>query len=319
MEIKTREGVEMSTRRSCLVMVGELTLDDVVVEDTGVIWKVPGGGALYSAIGALIWDAHPVLCAAIGSDYPEHLVAKWEAAGIDPVGLTRVAGNGLGIWLLYEQSGYRHQIPKASGAPFESIDRARRSWDELGLPRIDGVHVAPQTSEAQIDANMRILRAGVTSTMDLMVESFIDIEKYRTGQALQGVTALIMNEIEANQIWGLTDLSALLDELSELGGVKYLAIKRGSQGVTVVTSEAEAHIPALSSSAVDPTGAGDAFSGGFLAGLVRTGDPIEAGVWGAVSASIAVEARGPEDMLTKIDPDAISIRHARGVSLVRIG
>ena len=43
---------------------------------------------------------------------------------------------------------------------------------------------------------------------------------------------------------------------------------------------------------VDLTGAGDAFCGGFLAGLHLTGDLASAAAFGTVSASFAVEGEG---------------------------
>ena len=56
-------------------------------------------------------------------------------------------------------------------------------------------------------------------------------------------------------------------------------------------------VPALPVVAIDPTGAGDAFCGGFLAGLMRTGDAFAAACFGTVSASFAVEAFGPFHLL----------------------
>jgi sugar/nucleoside kinase (ribokinase family) len=43
---------------------------------------------------------------------------------------------------------------------------------------------------------------------------------------------------------------------------------------------------------VDPTGAGDVFAGGFLAGIGKTEDSLEALLYGNVAASIAVEGSG---------------------------
>lgn len=314
-----RDGGLANFPKTRLVMVGELTLDEIIVEDVGSFWKEPGGGALYSALGALVWGAQPVLCSAVGSNYPDDIIRDLTNAGIDTVGITPIEGNGLGIWLLYESGGYRHQVPKASGATFERMDRTRRPWDELALETVDGVHVAPQTVSGQIDANQRVSRAGVISTMDVMVEPFIEIERYRTGEAIQGATALLLNETESRQIWGEMNPKELRDELSELGGIKHLVVKQGERGAKIVTSDDVVQIPALSHNAIDPTGAGDAFSGGFLAGLVRTGDPVEAGIWGAVSASITVEVRGATEILKRIKYSEIRNRQTLARSLVRTG
>ena len=52
-------------------------------------------------------------------------------------------------------------------------------------------------------------------------------------------------------------------------------------------------IPAYPCRLVDPTGAGDAFCGGFLAGFQKTNDPLLAALHGGVSASLKIEGSGP--------------------------
>jgi sugar/nucleoside kinase (ribokinase family) len=52
-------------------------------------------------------------------------------------------------------------------------------------------------------------------------------------------------------------------------------------------------VPAYAARLADPTGAGDAFCGGFLAGFQRTNDPLMATLYGNVSASLKVEGTGP--------------------------
>jgi len=50
--------------------------------------------------------------------------------------------------------------------------------------------------------------------------------------------------------------------------------------------------PVRVAQAIDTTGAGDAFCGGFLAGYARTGDGIEAAMHGIVAAAFTVETVG---------------------------
>jgi sugar/nucleoside kinase (ribokinase family) len=51
-------------------------------------------------------------------------------------------------------------------------------------------------------------------------------------------------------------------------------------------------IPAYPANVVDVTGAGDAFSGAFAAGLWQTGDPLRSALMGAVAASVTIEGYG---------------------------
>ena len=78
------------------------------------------------------------------------------------------------------------------------------------------------------------------------------------------------------------------------GGARRIVLKRGAEGVRIYRPDASPiDIPALPDATVaDLTGAGDAFCGGFLAGMHRTGDLVEAGLHGTVSASFAIETPG---------------------------
>ena len=56
-------------------------------------------------------------------------------------------------------------------------------------------------------------------------------------------------------------------------------------------------VGAAAGDAVDPTGCGDAFCGGFLVGLAETGDLCVAMTHGAVAAGFAAEGHGAAHML----------------------
>ena len=77
-------------------------------------------------------------------------------------------------------------------------------------------------------------------------------------------------------------------------GCELVVIKRGAQGQWLYDAMGKHRweIPAYSSRMADPTGAGDAFCGGFLAGYRETYDPLEAALHGNVSASLKVEGSG---------------------------
>jgi len=283
-----------------VVIVGELTLDDVIVEERRCDWKQVGGGALYSAIGTLGWGASPVISATVGADYPAHLVDTLEDAGISLNGITRIEGNSLGLWLLYEKSGRRHQVEKSSGSTFDALDRARKPWSET-YPRPDGLHVAPQTAEGQIQALRQAEGLNVPITQDVLIEPFILIDLYRSGEALRGATAFLPSLQEVRQIWGDISDHDLLHIVREIADVRHLVITRGALGADVVTESGRCRVPPCNTKLVDSTGAGDAFSGGFLTGLIDTGDPVAAAVRGAVSASVVVETSGALAAIMALD------------------
>jgi sugar/nucleoside kinase (ribokinase family) len=113
---------------------------------------------------------------------------------------------------------------------------------------------------------------------------------------LQGVTVFQPSEDELRALfWGETnDLWEMARRIYEYGP-QIIVIKRGILGQMVydVPGNHRYEIPAYSSRIADPTGAGDAFCGGFLAGFQKTNDPLMAALYGSVSASLKMEGSGP--------------------------
>ena len=70
------------------------------------------------------------------------------------------------------------------------------------------------------------------------------------------------------------------------------AIRLGDRGSLVCGGDALYRVPIFPVHAIDTTGAGDGFCGGFVAGLVDGRSPVECAAMGTVSASFIVEARG---------------------------
>lgn len=109
---------------------------------------------------------------------------------------------------------------------------------------------------------------------------------------------LVMNEFESQalmRLLGLETLEALFDY-----GVEMIVVTQGAQGSRVYRRKKVTTIPAVKPAAViDPTGAGDAFVGGLLAGLCR-GAPVEiAARMGACASSFVIEQWGCQTNLPR--------------------
>lgn len=286
--------------------IGELTVDDLIYEGEACHWAQPGGGALYSAIGARIGGADVVVNSAVGIDYPPQAIELIDLAGISMAGVGRLDGSGLGLWLLYERGGRRHQVEKASGASFEQLDITRPDLSSVG--RVDGIHIAPQSTLGHFRAQREAADLQVLVTQDLLVEPFIDTGPFETGEVIAGTHTFLPSRQEIRQIWGDVSPRDLHRTLIERSAIEVLVIKSGSDGAYVVHEGGVTRVPAYSKEPIDPTGAGDAFCGGYLVGLLETGDPMEAAIRGAVSSSFIVETRNAAEAMRNIDPRAASRR-----------
>ncbi len=278
-----------------IVTVGEVVADEVISAE-GRCHRQLGGGAVYAAVGALLWGALPRINAVAGDDLDAEL-AELAAGGIDVREITRRSGPSLGLSLVHDLSGTRRQVQRP-GPTMAECDAARQPWS---APRPDAVHVAPQTTGGQIAAVMRCRSEGIPVSLDCMVEPYVDIAPYRSGELLDGLIAFLPSRAEVEAIWGRIGPAALWGRLRDVADLSTLVVTDGAAGATVVTAGRSRHVPPVAVPVVDATGAGDAFAGGFLAGMLGAGDPIDAAVRGAVSASFVVETAGPLEALKALD------------------
>jgi ribokinase len=110
-----------------------------------------------------------------------------------------------------------------------------------------------------------------------------------------GLTAFLPNEDEMRRLFHgrSTDLWQMMETIADYG-CEIVVVKRGEHGQLLYdrSTKARWEIPAYPARVVDPTGAGDSFCGGFLAGYRQTYDPLQAALYGSISASLTIEGSG---------------------------
>ena len=125
---------------------------------------------------------------------------------------------------------------------------------------------------------------------------------------LEHVDLVTLNDAEARQ---LTEKANLVQAAQWImaRGPRHVIIKKGEHGAFMFTEKSIFFAPAFPLESVfDPTGAGDAFAGGFIGYLARTGDLSEANmrravIYGSVMGSFAVEKFSIERLMTVTRPE----------------
>ena len=113
---------------------------------------------------------------------------------------------------------------------------------------------------------------------------------------LELVDVLTPNETEVKVLAGKSpesdmDSEAVARDLLAQG-VKQVVMTLGEKGALIVTNSSTTHVPAHTMSAVDTTGAGDAFNAG-LAVALASGAPLESAVrFAVVTGGLAVTRPG---------------------------
>ena len=110
--------------------------------------------------------------------------------------------------------------------------------------------------------------------------------------ALEGCRILISNDYELDLIMSKTGLNK--EDLKKRA--KAIIVTLGDQGSQVFLPDGEIRIPVVKPKKVeDPTGAGDAYRGGLISGMVRGMDIEQCARRGSVCASFAVEYYGTQE------------------------
>jgi sugar/nucleoside kinase (ribokinase family) len=95
-------------------------------------------------------------------------------------------------------------------------------------------------------------------------------------------------------VTGLADLQLAMEKIRDYGA-RIVIVTRGMKGSKLLFEGKLYDIPACKPKIVrDPTGAGDAFIGAFLAEYVKGKDPISCACIGSSSASFVVEGVRPD-------------------------
>ncbi|MBK9209770.1 MAG: carbohydrate kinase family protein [Anaerolineales bacterium] len=308
------------------VIAGKLNREYILPPTGQPLLDAPGGDLLYAAGGLAVWDSgvNTGLVGRVGEEYPRQWLRDLEHRGFDTNGihtLRELQNVDLRNFIAFTDTNERshsnavshfarRQLPfPKSLLGYQAPDESRKDPREpelispaaLDVPRqywnVRHVHICPFDFISQSQM-VNLFRGGSNQTVSLdPAPGYMFPAFWRDLRlVLQGVTVFQPSEEELRSLfWGETnDLWEMARRISEYGP-QIIVIKRGLLGQWVydVPGNHRYEVPAYPSRLVDPTGAGDAFCGGFLAGFQKTNDPLMAALYGSVSASLKIEGSGP--------------------------
>ncbi len=292
-----------------ILCVGSVALDSLRTP-SGQRDDALGGSATYFSVAASYFT-HVDLVAVVGKDFPKGHVDFLAARGIGLDGLEHRDGRtfrwkGEYDWNLNEA----HTLSTELNV-FESfnpkIPEALTKPDWLFLGNID-----PNLQLSVLD---QVQRPKLVA-MDTM-NYWISGKPEELERVLSRIDLLFINDGEARQLAGETNVVRAAAAIQRMGPAT-VCIKRGEYGALLFlpsagkdgrTHETLFAVPAMPLEEVrDPTGAGDAFAGGFMGSLARAGEVSQsalraATVSGTVFASFTVEDFGLERLRTLQKPE----------------
>ena len=245
-----------------------------------------GGTAGNIAYALSLLGEHPVIAGAIGHDYRRYF--EWLAKNGITTDNIKIIENELTASAYITTDKADNQItgfhPGAMKYP------AALDFDKLN-PKETIVTVSPGNL-----ADMLSYPAICTArSIDYIFDPGQSLPMLEAGnliKAIEGCLILIANDYELELITSKTGLEkAALLKLADT-----IIVTQGELGSLVSTQDDEFKIPAVKpKKAVDPTGAGDAYRGGLISGLVHGKSIKDCAKMGSVCASFCVEGYGTQD------------------------
>lgn len=276
-----------------LLVVGSIALDSVYTP-FGETADAPGGSAVFfSAAGSIL---HPVqVVGVVGSDYPLEALKALEARGVDLSGVEQAPGESFRWKAKYSYDLASRETLETRLGVFANfrpkLPEPFRHARYLFLGNID--------PELQLGVLDQVTHPALVAcdTMNYWIQSKRDL----LFELLRHIDILMVNDSEARELSGDWNIYRSARWVLERGP-RLVVIKQGEHGALLVERESTFKVPAYPLQEVfDPTGAGDAFAGGFMAYLaasddVTPGNLRRAMVYGAALGSFAVEAFGVQGL-----------------------
>lgn len=311
-----------SRARPRLAIVGSFSIDSVLSRDGRPITGKIGGNAVWSSFGALISGNAPRVLSVVGADYPEEVLGALSEAGIDvgsvvhlerehPVRVTfahLANGNRMQpvprILLDELPEDIRREFVDTTGQPDVLRLGAPRGEDipdswltDVGLWHLPLLPLARHRSVVgRLAAAAGRVHSDCPARSDLVGDPVT-----RLAPTLPQIDVFLPSTSDFDVITPHQPPAVTVRQLMD-AGARTVVLKAGADGVHVYDGTDVWTIPAYPDAAVDPTGAGDAFCGGFLAGLAESDDLVEAAALGSAAASFAVATENPLT-LAEVDPE----------------
>ena len=242
---------------SPVLIVGSVALDSVETP-FGKVERAIGGAGTYASVAASLLA--PVrLVGIIGDDFPQDALDMLAARGVDLQGVERVAGGKSFHWSgrYHDDMNTRDTVATELNVFADFNPRLPEGYRET--PYVFLANIQPSLQLSVLD-QIKSPRFVMLDTMDLWIEG----AREELLQLMGRVDLALMNDAEARQLTGTPNLAKAADEVLKLGP-KYVVIKKGEYGASLVSAEGHFSLPCYPLPDVrDPTGAGDSFAGGLI-------------------------------------------------------
>lgn len=290
----------MSMREFDVVGYGEVAIDFIIQTERitsldDKIWaksyvRQLGGVTCNFCVGLSRLGKEAAFMGAIGDDQDGQEIRRGlDAEGVDHGCLKTLAGKGSPVnYIITAEGGSRLilQSPNMTGTQLRPEDINRDS-----MPKCKAFHTSAIVPDTAARAAAFAKEAGALVSFDLERHvAEIGRDKLRP---LLNLTDVLFTGSDSLELLGFRVDATSLEDLLKLGP-QVVVLKRGKEGVTVVTPGRKVCVGAYRVEVVDPTGAGDAFAAGFISSTLDGTSWFEAAAYANAVAAIKCTKPGAQ-------------------------
>jgi ribokinase len=288
-----------------MLMVGSVMIDLILQMERvpepsesvlGTSYKNAGGGkGSNSAVAASRLGADVAMYCTLGKDANGQALMKMlQAEGMDLEQVKMVEGLNTGMAVIQLEANGVNRIVIFKGA------NDNTAADDLKAAFAKQPQAVMMQLEIPFETNKQALalakEQGIVTCLDAGPAQDYPLEE------MKGLTILSPNETETKALTGILpgdDASCLKasQKLVERSGCQYVVIKMGDKGSYVYGDGIAELIPSYTIDCVDPTAAGDAFTGALVKTYVETGDIKQAAVYANAVGALACTTLGAQPSL----------------------
>jgi len=277
------------------LVYGKIIIDDIRLRSGAIVSSKLGGGGPQAAFGMRLWHDDVALLTRSGDDLdPSHLRTLHDLS-LDLSGWTRYDDLPTPRGLMeYDEHEHMHNRGLITG---------RGDWDRL-LSRpltlsarhqqAAGIHLITEFARESLVANARELQhRGALCSLEPIFDDHSCPDRPALLELARQVDIVTPDWPSASTFAGSDQPIDVLRYWAALGP-QAVAIRHGAHGSYVWDRRHGRawHIPILPVQAVDPTGAGNAYGGGWCIGWWRFGDSRLASCYANVAAALMVSHAG---------------------------
>jgi tagatose kinase len=259
----------------------------------------PSGAPAIAAAAAARAGADVALFATVGDDpFGRLLLRRLSDDGVNTSGMRVVSDAVTGVaFVAYDEAGEREFVfHTAEAAPSRiSPQDLGSAPDEAAWLHVSGSSLAlsDRLAETVLVTVERVLSAGGRISFDPNLR----VGSAGASRTPPGFDRLL--EVASLLLPSESELDAIGTDAVSLAGSGALVCETlGREGARLYQEGVATDIAGIETKEVDPTGAGDAFSGTFLAVYMQSGDPVLAALEANVAAAAHVKAQGPMESVS---------------------